>query len=321
MSYRSDAAAASALIRMLTAQLADLITSTFSKLFTTQINNAGAGEITRAFEFFLATGNLGTKNGLGLMQDQGFTVLAERINQLRFVSHFRAIHRGAFFMTTRTTDVRKLVSAVGGGERERHKFDYSDPKRGVSSVRCTRLVSSEAVDSILSIVLPLDGAPCGLLNHVTASCNIVTQTSPADKLDQVLERLGVITHSRMTIVGERHEEETGMRGACNGQMARCVTAGSNHWYCRSQLLPSCRGRQILWLCATSQSATRRATASLIEAGSDKRRSLSRRDRTHSLFGQSQGIDHTVSGSLHLHGSRPSYSASAQSGGTQNRVHR
>jgi DNA-directed RNA polymerase I subunit RPA2 len=32
------------------------------------------------------------------MQAQGFTVIAERINQLRFVSHFRAIHRGAFFM-------------------------------------------------------------------------------------------------------------------------------------------------------------------------------------------------------------------------------
>ena len=45
--------------------------SPFRKLFTTQIMNVGSGEITRAFEYFLATGNLGTKNGLGLMQDQG----------------------------------------------------------------------------------------------------------------------------------------------------------------------------------------------------------------------------------------------------------
>ncbi|VDM28270.1 unnamed protein product [Toxocara canis] len=48
-----------------------------------------SGEITRGLEYFLATGNLMTKIGLALQQSNGFSVIAERINQLRFVSHFR----------------------------------------------------------------------------------------------------------------------------------------------------------------------------------------------------------------------------------------
>ncbi|VDN88186.1 unnamed protein product [Brugia pahangi] len=48
-----------------------------------------SGEITRGLEYFIATGNLITKGGLTLQQNNGFSVIAERINQLRFVSHFR----------------------------------------------------------------------------------------------------------------------------------------------------------------------------------------------------------------------------------------
>ncbi|KAI6228988.1 DNA-directed RNA polymerase subunit beta [Aphelenchoides fujianensis] len=136
------------------------------KIFQQHLNNAGATEITRAFEYFLATGNLATKNGLGLMQEQGFAVIAERINQLRFVSHFRAIHRGAFFMTTRTTDVRKL--------------------------------RPEAWGFICPVHTP-DGAPCGLLNHVTASCDIVTHANSNEPLILLLQKLGVITHNQMTM--------------------------------------------------------------------------------------------------------------------------
>lgn len=48
-----------------------------------------SGEISRGLEYFLATGNLLTRTGLALQQNNGFSVIAERINQLRFVSHFR----------------------------------------------------------------------------------------------------------------------------------------------------------------------------------------------------------------------------------------
>ena len=57
----------------------------FLKAFSSHINN----ELTRGLEYFLATGNLITRTGVGLMQLTGFSVIAERINQLRFVSHFR----------------------------------------------------------------------------------------------------------------------------------------------------------------------------------------------------------------------------------------
>lgn len=63
----------------------------FSDLFTKAFQNFKT-EITNGLEYFLATGNLITKDGLGLMQKNGFAVIAERINQLRFVSHFRLIN-------------------------------------------------------------------------------------------------------------------------------------------------------------------------------------------------------------------------------------
>lgn len=51
-------------------------------------------------------------SGLGgnlRFQRAGMTVQAERLNFLRFLSHFRAVHRGASFAGLRTTSVRKLL--------------------------------------------------------------------------------------------------------------------------------------------------------------------------------------------------------------------
>ncbi|XGW22868.1 hypothetical protein V3C99_005246 [Haemonchus contortus] len=123
-------------------------------------------EITRGLEYFLATGNLITKIGLSLQQETGFSVIAERINQLRFVSHFRAIHRGAFFTEMRTTDVRKL--------------------------------RPEAWGFICPVHTP-DGAPCGLLNHVTASCRIVTHYSDLRELPAFLVDMGMISFKSIAI--------------------------------------------------------------------------------------------------------------------------
>ncbi|EEC00615.1 DNA-directed RNA polymerase I subunit, putative [Ixodes scapularis] len=75
----------------------------FSKVLGT------AWEVTGAMNYFLATGNVVTKSGLGLMQFSGTTVLAEKLNYWRYLSHFRCVHRGAFFAEMRTTTVRKLL--------------------------------------------------------------------------------------------------------------------------------------------------------------------------------------------------------------------
>lgn len=64
--------------------------------------------------FFLATGTLRSRSGLDLQQAGGFTVVAEKLNWYRYISHFRSVHRGAFFAELKTTSVRKLLPEAWG---------------------------------------------------------------------------------------------------------------------------------------------------------------------------------------------------------------
>lgn len=100
-------------------------------------DNMENGMIGKALEYFLSTGNLKSKTGLDLMQDKGFCVIADKLNNMRFLSHFRSIHRGAYFAEMKTTTVRKLLPESWG---------------------------------FLCPVHTPDGGPCGLLNHITISC-------------------------------------------------------------------------------------------------------------------------------------------------------
>jgi DNA-directed RNA polymerase I subunit RPA2 len=95
-------------------------------------------DISKKVEYLLNTGNLVSQSGLDLMQAGGFTLVAEKLNFLRYISHFRSVHRGAFFATLRTTTVRKLLPESWG---------------------------------FLCPVHTPDGTPCGLLNHLTAVCS------------------------------------------------------------------------------------------------------------------------------------------------------
>lgn len=54
----------------------------------TAIKCSGAS-VDRAMDNFLSTGNLTSKTGLGLMQSSGFVILAENLNRMRYMSHFR----------------------------------------------------------------------------------------------------------------------------------------------------------------------------------------------------------------------------------------
>jgi DNA-directed RNA polymerase beta subunit len=94
----------------------------------------------RKMEYFLNTGNLPSRTGLDMAQTAGFTVIAEKINFHRYLSHFRAVHRGAQFMQMRSTTVRKLRP---------ESFGFMCP------------------------VNTPDGATCGLLNHFASTCNVV----------------------------------------------------------------------------------------------------------------------------------------------------
>lgn len=83
---------------------------------------------------FLSTGNIISSTGMDLMQVSGYTIVAERLNFLRYMSHFQSVHRGQFFTTMKTTLVRKLLPESWG---------------------------------FLCPVHTPDGSPCGLLNHLS----------------------------------------------------------------------------------------------------------------------------------------------------------
>ncbi|KAF8735977.1 hypothetical protein AX14_001120 [Amanita brunnescens Koide BX004] len=107
---------------------------------------------------FLATGNLVSPTGLDLQQTSGFTIVAEKLNWLRYISHFRSIHRGAFFAELKTTTVRKLLPDAWG---------------------------------FLCPVHTPDGSPCGLLNHLSRSCRIVTTPSSVAHIPALLAAHGM----------------------------------------------------------------------------------------------------------------------------------
>lgn len=88
-------------------------------------------------EGFLATGNLTSRTNLDMMQTSGYTIVADKLNQMRYLSHFRSLHWGSYFAEQKTTTVRKLLP--------------------------------EAWGFVCPVHTP-DGAPCGLLNHISLGC-------------------------------------------------------------------------------------------------------------------------------------------------------
>ena len=127
--------------------------SYFKKLLT-KVNS----DVGRKMEYFLATGNLVSNTGLDLQQVTGYTVVAERLNFLRFLAHFRSVHRGAFFAELKTTTVRKLMPEAWG---------------------------------FFCPVHTPDGAPCGLLNHLSHTCRVSITPVDNEALAGILYSLGV----------------------------------------------------------------------------------------------------------------------------------
>ena len=105
------------------------------------------------------------------MQDKGFVVIADKLNNMRFLSHFRSIHRGAYFAEMKTTTVRKLLPESWG---------------------------------FLCPVHTPDGAPCGLLNHITISCCPLTHEVFDPKkhkdIDEVCKEHGMINFSDFNFI-------------------------------------------------------------------------------------------------------------------------
>ena len=73
----------------------------------------GYVDIGKRMMYLLSTGNLASRTGLGQTQKSGFTIVAEKLNFLRYLSHFRSVHRGAYFQELRTTTVRSVSRCAG----------------------------------------------------------------------------------------------------------------------------------------------------------------------------------------------------------------
>ncbi|KZT70325.1 beta and beta-prime subunits of DNA dependent RNA-polymerase [Daedalea quercina L-15889] len=120
---------------------------------------------------FLATGNLVSPTGLDLQQASGFTIVAEKLNWQRYISHFRSIHRGAFFAELKTTTVRKLLPEAWG---------------------------------FLCPVHTPDGSPCGLLNHLSRTCRIVTAPLAVAHVPGLLAAHGMTQAFTPSVDGRRN---------------------------------------------------------------------------------------------------------------------
>lgn len=139
---------------------------TFLKDFPSKILKRTTENLGGALEYFISTGNLVSPTGLDLQQTSGFTVVAEKINFYRFISHFRMVHRGSFFAQLKTTTVRKLLPESWG---------------------------------FLCPVHTPDGSPCGLLNHLAHKCKIITHDLDVSAIPQLLAQLGVSESSSASV--------------------------------------------------------------------------------------------------------------------------
>ena len=169
----------------------------FQKDFLTKIVRKTNENIGQALDYFLSTGNLVSPTGLDLSQISGYTVVAEKINFYRFISHFRMVHRGSFFAQLKTTTVRKLLPESWG---------------------------------FLCPVHTPDGAPCGLLNHLSHKCKIATEPVDVSNLPQLLSQLGVINSSAATLDESVVVQMDGrILGFCSPKQAKVIADTLRYW--------------------------------------------------------------------------------------------
>lgn len=169
----------------------------FMRDFPTKILRRTTDNIGGPLEYFLSTGNLVSPSGLDLQQTTGFTVVAEKINFYRFISHFRMVHRGSFFAQLKTTTVRKLLPESWG---------------------------------FLCPVHTPDGSPCGLLNHLAHKCKITTEDLDISAIPRLLIGLGVSDLASTSQDNSMVVQIDGrILGFCSAKQARVITDTLRHW--------------------------------------------------------------------------------------------
>lgn len=169
----------------------------FERDFVSKVLRKTNENLSQALDYFLSTGNLVSPSGLDLQQVSGFTVVAEKINFYRFISHFRMVHRGSFFAQLKTTTVRKLLPESWG---------------------------------FLCPVHTPDGAPCGLLNHLSHKCKITTEAVDVSHMPQLISQLGVVSTSAATLNESVVVQLDGrILGFCSPKQAKHIADVLRYW--------------------------------------------------------------------------------------------
>lgn len=170
------------------------LASTMKEAYLKKIlSKSRAADVGNRVAHMLATGNLISRTGsLDLQQTSGFSIVADRLNFYRFISHFRSVHRGAFFAEIKTTSVRKLLPESWG---------------------------------FLCPVHTPDGAPCGLLNHLSHNCKVAieyaSERDDSNNIVSVLVSLGMIPWSKYESPKSRY-----LTVQCNGSVVGWINV--NH---------------------------------------------------------------------------------------------
>lgn len=169
----------------------------FEKDFMAKVIRRTNENLGQKIDYFLATGNLISPSGLDLQQTSGFTVVAEKINFYRFISHFRMVHRGSFFAQLKTTTVRKLLPESWG---------------------------------FLCPVHTPDGSPCGLLNHLAHKCKIATDNTNVSHVPALVAQLGVTPTSKATLTDSVVIQLDGrILGFCSPKQAKVISDTLRYW--------------------------------------------------------------------------------------------
>ncbi|KAK5131579.1 DNA-directed RNA polymerase I subunit RPA2 [Meristemomyces frigidus] len=178
-------------------QYAAFTSRDFEREFLPKIVRKTNENLGQALDYFLSTGNLVSPSGLDLQQVSGFTVVAEKINFYRFISHFRMVHRGSFFAQLKTTTVRKLLPESWG---------------------------------FLCPVHTPDGSPCGLLNHLSHKCKIATESADVSNVPHLIAQLGVVGSSVAALSDSVVVQLDGkILGFCTPKQAKVIGDTMRYW--------------------------------------------------------------------------------------------
>ncbi|RUP17074.1 hypothetical protein BC936DRAFT_139472, partial [Jimgerdemannia flammicorona] len=169
-----------------------------SKYFTRTLARVPS-DVGQKLSYFLATGNLVSNTGLDLQQATGYTIVAEKLNFYRYLSHFRCVHRGSFFAELKTTTVRKLLP--------------------------------EAWGFVCPVHTP-DGGPCGLLNHLSHTCKVINEPLDVSQIPALLASLGI---TQTVVHAIRGAEQVAVQldgriiGWCEPRLAERVAKTLRFW--------------------------------------------------------------------------------------------